>query len=469
MKKITVLITLLLTSSIGFSQLVSNSTFTADTAGWVVNGAGSTVTWSGTEGSAAAGAMVLTAAAAAARAQSSPNTIPTLPGDYLVTAKVKGTAGSTIQPVVFQTANIKSGLVQPLTGGWDTVSFLATGLNNTVAANLRLVAGGAGIFYIDDVYFTYQVPPGSTLTTAVVGSGTVTKSPDQLSYPTATAVTLTATPTTHWLFNNWTGDLTGNTNPGIVNLDGTANKAVTANFVIDPAFNYDFKFNTDGNLEGWTLDPQMVLTSHTGGLVTVTPSADQFARLNLLNFPIPSATYNKLTIKLQNNSATTDQVAVVAGVITSNVTTLTTSDTGQMTYVFNLTQNTGWTGDVASMKLRFADADNPNAGKPSDTGSIIIDDITFSYDASYLGLSSKKINSKIISVYPSPARDILNIKSPEELSSVELYDMNGKYIGKNKNIINNQIDVSNLKSGVYMLKVITVNNTIEDKKIIISN
>ncbi len=45
-------------------------------------------------------------------------------------------------------------------------------------------------------------------------------------------------------------------------------KTVTANFEIDPTFDYDFTFDTPGDLEGWTTDPQVSVASHTGGLVT---------------------------------------------------------------------------------------------------------------------------------------------------------------------------------------------------------
>jgi uncharacterized repeat protein (TIGR02543 family) len=68
-----------------------------------------------------------------------------------------------------------------------------------------------------------------TLTTDIVGSGSVTKSPDQPTYTYNTIVTLTAVPEAGWLFSQWSGDLTGSTNPTTITMTG--NKAVTATFI----------------------------------------------------------------------------------------------------------------------------------------------------------------------------------------------------------------------------------------------
>jgi hypothetical protein len=48
-----------------------------------------------------------------------------------------------------------------------------------------------------------------TVDTAVVGSGSVTKAPDQATYAYGTEVTLTAVPDAGWDFDHWEGDLSG--------------------------------------------------------------------------------------------------------------------------------------------------------------------------------------------------------------------------------------------------------------------
>jgi hypothetical protein len=57
-------------------------------------------------------------------------------------------------------------------------------------------------------------------------NGIVTKNPDQLVYHYGDVVQLTAAPAAGYLFLNWSGDLTGTTNPDSITMDG--NKSVEA-------------------------------------------------------------------------------------------------------------------------------------------------------------------------------------------------------------------------------------------------
>jgi len=68
-----------------------------------------------------------------------------------------------------------------------------------------------------------------TLTTQVVGSGTVSAVPDQPSYACGSTVQLTATAGAGFAFDQWTGDASGSTNPLTALMDG--NRTITALFV----------------------------------------------------------------------------------------------------------------------------------------------------------------------------------------------------------------------------------------------
>jgi hypothetical protein len=78
------------------------------------------------------------------------------------------------------------------------------------------------------VIANFTITSGYTLTIAIQGLGTVTKVPDLPSYTYGQVVTLTAIPSTGWVFNHWAGDLSGNTNPTTITMNG--NKSVIANF-----------------------------------------------------------------------------------------------------------------------------------------------------------------------------------------------------------------------------------------------
>jgi hypothetical protein len=68
-----------------------------------------------------------------------------------------------------------------------------------------------------------------SLDTSSTGSGSVTASPSVAWYPDGSEVSLTAAPATSHTFANWTGSVTGSSNP--VGLTMDADKSVTANFL----------------------------------------------------------------------------------------------------------------------------------------------------------------------------------------------------------------------------------------------
>ena len=82
-----------------------------------------------------------------------------------------------------------------------------------------------------------------TLSVATVGSGSVTRDPDQASYGCDTPVTLTAVPDPGWHFVAWSGDAAGSDNPLSVVMNG--DKSITATFgnvlsIDDPGASTDF-------------------------------------------------------------------------------------------------------------------------------------------------------------------------------------------------------------------------------------
>ncbi len=73
-----------------------------------------------------------------------------------------------------------------------------------------------------------------TLTVNIVGNGNVVKTPDQLSYEYGSTVQLEAIPALGYLFDGWSDDASGITNPIDVVMDN--DKTVTATFIIDPDY-----------------------------------------------------------------------------------------------------------------------------------------------------------------------------------------------------------------------------------------
>ena len=81
-----------------------------------------------------------------------------------------------------------------------------------------------------------------------------------------------------------------------------------------------------------------------------------------------------------------------------------------------------------------------------------------------LATSDFNSNNLKFNLYPNPATDILNIAMETELKSIEIYSLLGqKVFSTNKN----QIDVSSLSKGMYMVRVEDVNNGVSMQKLVI--
>ena len=58
-------------------------------------------------------------------------------------------------------------------------------------------------------------------------------------------------------------------------------------------------------------------------------------------------------------------------------------------------------------------------------------------------------------VYPNPVNDVLNIITPTDVKQFDVYSYDGKWIQSFENNSENKIDVSNLKSGIYLIEIRT--------------
>ncbi len=106
-----------------------------------------------------------------------------------------------------------------------------------------------------------------TLTVNTVGSGSVSKNPDQPSYNHGTSVQLTATPGAFYSFTGWSGDTTGTMNPFTKIMNG--NRSYTATFTIN---SYTLTVNTVG-LGSVTKNPDQPTYNHgTSVQLTAVPA-----------------------------------------------------------------------------------------------------------------------------------------------------------------------------------------------------
>lgn len=80
-----------------------------------------------------------------------------------------------------------------------------------------------------------------------------------------------------------------------------------------------------------------------------------------------------------------------------------------------------------------------------------------------LSTSNFHQNSLKVSLYPNPVLDILNIETEKEIKSLEIYNIQGQKV---KISNQKQINVSDLVTGMYLVKIKNVENSISTKKFI---
>lgn len=90
--------------------------------------------------------------------------------------------------------------------------------------------------------------------------------------------------------------------------------------------------------------------------------------------------------------------------------------------------------------------------------------VTALYNPTTLATTENNASSGEISIYPNPAKDFVNIQSNIKVKSVEIYNMAGQKVLNSKET---KINTTNLKPGVYMVKIKDVANQISSQKLII--
>ena len=73
-----------------------------------------------------------------------------------------------------------------------------------------------------------------------------------------------------------------------------------------------------------------------------------------------------------------------------------------------------------------------------------------------------QVNENSILVYPNPVKNNLFVNGLANNSKISIYDLSGKLLF-NKQITNNQIDISSFQSGVYTVKIETSKGIVTKK------
>lgn len=77
--------------------------------------------------------------------------------------------------------------------------------------------------------------------------------------------------------------------------------------------------------------------------------------------------------------------------------------------------------------------------------------------------TDEEFSKSEISIFPNPVKDVLNFKTKEKIKKAEIYDLNGGLLKVELGISNNQLNVSSLKTGNYIVKILTDKKSYQTK------
>lgn len=101
--------------------------------------------------------------------------------------------------------------------------------------------------------------------------------------------------------------------------------------------------------------------------------------------------------------------------------------------------------------LYFQFWEDPNNGEAYFSFEVMAGFNFYFYNYPVLSVPDSEKNQ--FSVYPNPANDRLFIKSSENEFSISITDINGRIVKSLKKMVSNEVDVSNLKAGMYFINL----------------
>lgn len=77
-------------------------------------------------------------------------------------------------------------------------------------------------------------------------------------------------------------------------------------------------------------------------------------------------------------------------------------------------------------------------------------------------LGVQDVSATSWNIYPNPVESVLNLSGLEEANSLTIFDISGKKL-EQFNEFTNQIDLSHLQNGIYLLHLYTQNGPVTKK------
>ncbi|WP_299106891.1 T9SS type A sorting domain-containing protein [uncultured Winogradskyella sp.] len=123
-----------------------------------------------------------------------------------------------------------------------------------------------------------------------------------------------------------------------------------------------------------------------------------------------------------------------------------------------------WGGTDFPSGTVVVDSQN-NIPTTAGTYDVTFNSDTFAYSFSET-LSLEESDFSNFMTYPNPTKDVVHITSNKVISIIELFDLTGKKVMEIKNQSVNELRVSSLLTGIYMLRIVDTEGNVAVKKVI---
>jgi hypothetical protein len=182
------------------------------------------------------------------------------------------------------------------------------------------------------------------------------------------------------------------------------------------------------------------------------------------------------TLSLESRSESTgvpSEVFILNTEITNETglssTSATVDDYLNITNDFNSSKSNATTDNFTKNSLVFTPSGSfiviyVRAPLAVDSSNEVFFDNIELYETASLSTVNDIFSSKV-RIYPNPANELVTISSSLEINKVEVYSLIGKKVITDSNLNNNNLDVSSLAKGVYMMKL-TSGASVATKKLI---
>ncbi|APZ46124.1 hypothetical protein BW723_07350 [Polaribacter reichenbachii] len=160
--------------------------------------------------------------------------------------------------------------------------------------------------------------------------------------------------------------------------------------------------------------------------------------------------------------------------ITTSATIVDFATTSDANYILRQGTKTGFTADDWIVSANGSGSSVPNWIFSTSSSKVYPDeflgwegikDVYGQLNPTAASLSVDSFFSSKVSVYPNPASEFVKITSQVELNKVEIFNLLGKKVISTSKLNNNNLDISSLSKGVYLMKL-TSGDSVATRKLI---